>query len=382
MQPIYIQTQTAFDEAVAQLERHPAIALDTEFDNNHYRYGFTLCLLQIATTDACYLIDPYEVSDLSALWKVLENPQIEKIFHDCGEDMRLLRLHDCRPKRIFDTSTAVKLLGYERIGLGSVLSEVLGVTFDKKKQYSNWTLRPLTEAQLLYAAQDVLYLGALREELYKQLNAQNRWEWFEQSMQFLEKKNFSIEPKTTFLSHKEQREYPPFDQYVLNELYRFRDTQAQRVNRPVYQVISDGILNQILHNPAILKNWTTLKGIHHRLLNAPTAAALDRCYREAQATATTMGLSKNLQRAPQAEIALTQERLRRQRYLKEDVFMPIKKQIESQYGLQLTPYILSNEIINTLVGGQQKLPDITSEFQQNIIKEAAYTLQLDISAYC
>lgn len=381
MQPLYIQTQTAFEEVVCQLQHHDTIAIDTEFDNNHYRYGFTLCLLQIATADACFLIDPYELSDLSSLWEVLENPLIQKIFHDCGEDMRLLYLHGCRPKNIFDSSVAVKLLAYERIGLGAVLKDVLDVDFDKKKQYSNWTLRPLSDGQLQYAAQDVLYLHALRQILAQQLQERGRWEWFGQSMQLLEQKNYALEPKKTFLSHKEQKELSPFDQYILNELYRFRDEQAQKVNRPVYQVIADTVLYQILQQPATLKNWTNLKGVHHRLLNFVVAKALGQCYSEAHTTATTQGLSKSLTRTPQTEREHTQQRLRMQRHLKEDIFMPIKKQIELLHGPQLTPYILSNDLINTLASGTQKLAEITTAHQRQIIQEAAATLRLDISAF-
>jgi len=378
----YIQTAAEFQRIITQLENASAFAIDTEFDNNHYRYGFSLCLIQIATIDACYLIDPYLVTDLSALWGILENPRIEKIFHDCGEDMRLLYLQGCKPQNIFDTSVAVKLLGFEKIGLGSVLNEVLGVEFDKKKQQSNWTLRPLTPQQLDYAALDVVHLIELRNLLAQRLQSQKKREWFEQMMQIVEQKNYAIEPKTTFLNTKEQRDYSPFDQYILNELYRFRDEQAQRINRPVYQLIPEKIILDIVHQPDTIDEWLNLKGIHHRLANSASATAIKKTYETAYNTAQNLGLSKQIQRLSAEELARFQKRANHHRDVKEKVFMPIKRQIETQHGPLLTPYILSNEIINTLVVGGQKLTDIAPPYQQNIVKEAAETLQIDITAFC
>lgn len=379
--PIFIQSQEEFIRLTEHLNRLEGFAIDTEFDNNHYAYGFKLCLLQIATPDACYLIDPFEIQDLSPLWRVLENPNVEKVLHDSGEDMRLFYLHGCSPRGIFDTSIATKLLNFEKIGLGSVLSEVLGIESNKKKQQSNWLKRPLLPQQLEYAANDVIYLLKLREIFTERLQAKNRWEWFQQSMLFLEQKNYAPKTKNTFLSFKEQKEFHPFDQHILNELYRFRDEQAQRISKPVYQVIPESIIYEILQQPAVLDDWMLLKGINYRIQNELVAEKFKAIYEQAQRIAEDSQLPKFKRQLSRQEVVEAQQRATRHNALREGVFLPIKRWIEQEYSLLFAPYILSNEIISQLISGEAKLSEIGPIYQQNIIKEAASALEIDISAF-
>jgi ribonuclease D len=378
---VFIQTQPDFERLTEHLNRLEAFAIDTEFDNNHYSYGFNLCLIQIATPEACYLIDPFEIKDLSPLWRVLENPEVEKILHDSGEDMRLFYLHRCSPRSIFDTSIATKLLNFEKIGLGSVLNEVLGIDSCKKKQQSNWLKRPLLPLQLEYAANDVIYLPALRTIFTERLQAQNRWDWFKQSMVFLERKNYAPKPKSTFLSFKEQKEFHPFDQYILNELYRFRDEQAQRISKPVYQVMPENLIYEILQQPTVLDNWMNLKGVHYRLQNEAVADKLKTVYEKARKAAEEAQLPKAKRQLSRQEAALAQQRATRHNTLRESVFIPIKRWIEQQYSPLFAPYVLSNETISQLISGEATLAEIGPYYQQNIIKEAASALGIDISAF-
>ncbi|MEZ4900642.1 MAG: ribonuclease D [Spirosomataceae bacterium] len=335
--PIFIQNQKSFEGVAEALGKVDAFAIDTEFDNNHYAYGFTLCLIQIATADTCYLIDPFEVKDLSRLWLILENSAIEKVLHDCGEDMRLFYLHGCSPKNIFDTSIATKLLGFEKIGLGSVLSEVLEIEFSKQKQQSNWLKRPLTSQQLEYAANDVRHLLALRDTLTLELRSKNRWEWFMQSMAFLEHKNFAPKAKDSFLTTKDLKLFNPFEQYVLNELYRFRDSQAQRIGKPVYQVIIENIIHQAIQNAAILDDWTNLKGIHYKLQNPAIAAQLKGVLEEATQRAIELNIPVKKPRPTPQQLKEMQLRAERSNTLKNEIFLPIKRWLEEKYGILLTP---------------------------------------------
>ncbi len=379
--PLIIQTQEAFEKVVEQLSGLEAFAIDTEFDHNHYAYGFTLCLIQIATPDTCYLIDPFVVSDLTPLWRVLESETSEKIFHDCGEDLRLLHLHGCSPRNIFDTSVAAKMLSLEKIGLSSVLYELLGVESSKTKQQSNWLKRPLLPMQLEYAANDVIHLPALRKLTAERLQAQNRWEWFEQMMRVVEQKDYSPKSKETFLSAKEQRDFSPYHQHILNELYRFRDEQAKRINKPHYQVFSEKIVYQVMEHPPVLNDWMALKGIHYRIQNESVAEQFRAVLEQAQTTAKAQQLSTQKRVPTGQEIAEWQRKSTRYNRLREHVFLPIKRWIEESYGAHFAPYVLSNETIGMLIGGEMKLSEINPAFQQSIIREAAQTLNIDISAF-
>ncbi len=379
--PVTIETQEAFEKVVKHLSGLEAFAIDTEFDHNHYAYGFTLCLIQIATPDTCYLIDPFTVQDLTPLWRVLEDERSEKIFHDCGEDLRLLHLHGCSPRNIFDTSVAAKMLSLEKIGLSSVLNELLGVESSKKKQQSNWLKRPLLPLQLEYAANDVIHLLALRKIFAERLQSQNRWEWFEQMMRFVEQKDYSPKPKETFLSPKEQREFNPFQQYILNELYRFRDEQAKRINKPHYQVFPESIVHQVLFEPVILNDWMNLKGIHYRIQNQSIAEQFRAVLQQAEAEAKEQVLSTQKRTLSNPDQADWQRKAARYNRLREHVFLPIKRWIEENYGTHFAPYVLSNETMSTLISGDVKLSEISPAFQQSIIRAAAFALNIDISAF-
>lgn len=235
--------------------------------------------------------------------------------------------------------------------------------------------------QLEYAANDVIYLLKLREVFTERLQAQNRWEWFQQSMVFLENKSYAPKIKNTFLSFKDQKEFHPFDQHILNELYRFRDEQAQRISKPVYQVIPESIIHEIVRQPAVLDDWMSLKGIHYRIQSEQVAEKFKTIYEQAHKAAEEAQLPRFKRQLSKQELLENQQRATRNNALRDGVFLPVKRWIEQEYSLLLAPYVLSNEIINQLISGEAKLSDIGPTFQQNIIKDAALALGIDISAF-
>jgi ribonuclease D len=375
----YIKSQSQLLAAVEHLQNVSRFAIDTEFDSNHYRYGHTLCLIQIATHEACFLIDPFEVKDLSSLWQVFENESIEKIFHDCNEDLRILNLAGCTTKNIFDTSEAAKILGMERTGLSSVLEVVLGKNTNKKNQRSDWTQRPLSAIQLAYAASDVTDLEDLRNHLTQRLQEAQRWHWFEQGMEALSNKKFTTIVADTFLSKDEQRKSSPFDQYVLNELYRYRDQLARQINRPLYQVIANELLPQIIDNPALIDDWCTLKGMHYRAKNESVQQRIASIYRQATQKAQEMGLPKTIKRLSKAEWDAMQANKIAKQEARDTIFEPIRNHITESYGIQMTALICSKKTIDSLLNDlkiSQMLP-----YQQQIIGQAASELQISLSDY-
>src|SRR3712207_3365626 len=85
----YIADDADFQEAITKLEKAPTLAFDLEFDDNRYTYGLTLCLIQVADLETCYLIDPFGITSLKPLWKIIENPAVVKIFHSASNDILL-----------------------------------------------------------------------------------------------------------------------------------------------------------------------------------------------------------------------------------------------------------------------------------------------------
>ena len=126
----------------------------------------------------------------------------------------------------------------------------------------------------------------------------------------------------------------------------------------------------------------SLKGIHYRIQNESVAEKFKAIYKQAQRNAEDSQLPKFKRQLSRQEIVDAQQRATRNNALRESVFLPIKRWIEQQYSLLFAPYVLSNETISQLISGEAKLSDIGPIYQQNIIKEAALALEIDISGFC
>ena len=146
--------------------------------------------MQLASPDAVYLVDPLAVGDVGPLGELLADPAIEKVFHASGYDIRSLdRDWGFRVSNLFDTSNASAFVGSTRLGLQAVLEEHLGVRIPKSRrlQRSDWTLRPLSDESLGYAASDVLHLARLRDALAERLHRLGRTRWLREECERMER---------------------------------------------------------------------------------------------------------------------------------------------------------------------------------------------------
>ena len=137
--------------------------------------------MQIATTTNGYIIDPLAIgADVGPLGEVFQNQHIEKVVHSADYDLRSLdREWGFRVRNVFDTSVAAAFIGSTRLGLANVLEEVIGVIVikSKKLQRADWTIRPLRDEALAYAAEDVRHILKLREVLGERLKVLGREHW-------------------------------------------------------------------------------------------------------------------------------------------------------------------------------------------------------------
>src|SRR5205085_6800723 len=131
-----------------------------------------LCLIQVSdgTTTAC--IDPLALPDLGPLLALLDDPGVLKVFHAASQDLELFyHLTGRVPSPVFDTQLAAALTGHgDQIGYANLVKAVLGVELDKAHTRADWSRRPLSEAELAYAADDVIYLCGVYEKLADELN--------------------------------------------------------------------------------------------------------------------------------------------------------------------------------------------------------------------
>ena len=177
--PPLIVTSAELADAIARLtDGTGPVAVDAERASG-FRYGHRAFLVQIRRNGAgTVLIDPIACPDLSQLDEALAGT--ETVLHAANQDLPCLADLGFRPRRLFDTELAGRLLGYPRVGLGTLVEEVLGLTLEKTHSAADWSTRPLPQEWLKYAALDVEVLVELRDALAEQLAEHGKTGWAEQ----------------------------------------------------------------------------------------------------------------------------------------------------------------------------------------------------------
>ena len=232
--------------AAAAVEAEPRVGLDTE-SNGFHAYSEQVCLVQIATPSADFAIDVLAVG-LGPLAPLLADPAREVIIHAAEYDVLCLKREwKLTLGRIFDTHAAAKVLGIERVGLGNLLHDQLGVELTEDEQRSDWGKRPLSPEQLAYAFADVQHLLPLREKLGVQLAEKGHLAEAEAEFARLVAK----EPRPRefdadgWQKMKAARTLDGRGRGVLREMYLLRDRRARELNRPPFKVLSDLLLAEV-----------------------------------------------------------------------------------------------------------------------------------------
>ncbi len=255
----YIDTSKALTEAVAEGQQAAELAIDLECENNLHHYGAYISLIQISTKNKNWIVDVLKLGEIKPLIEILENPAIQKIFHDVSFDFRILQEQfSCHPRNVFDTHIAALFLGKEHLGLGDLLKEYFNVEKESKYQMADWTKRPLNTEMLAYAVKDAAHLILLRDILVKELCQKGRWSWVEEEFAELEEADFTYKTQT-FLGVRGVRTFTPEQLGIFRELFLLREQLAKKVNRPVHFVIRNEHLKQFSQHPP---QWDKLRGVH------------------------------------------------------------------------------------------------------------------------
>jgi ribonuclease D len=177
--PPVVDTPAALAAAAAALAAGTGpVAVDAERASG-YRYGQRAYLIQLRRQGAgTALVDPIAVPELGPLIDAMDG--LEWVLHAASQDIPCLAEVGLRPTVIFDTELAGRLLGYPRVGLGSIVAEVLGLSLEKGHSAADWSARPLPEPWLRYAALDVEVLIELRDALERELADAGKLEWARQ----------------------------------------------------------------------------------------------------------------------------------------------------------------------------------------------------------
>ena len=255
----YIDTNNGLAAAEEEWKQSPELAVDLECENNLHHYGSYISLIQISTKNKNWIVDVLKLGNIKPLIEVLEDPKIQKIFHDVSFDFRILQdQFSCHPHNVFDTQIAALFLGKEHLGLGDLLKEYFGAEKEGKYQMADWTKRPLNTEMLAYAAKDATHLITLRDLLIKELRQKERLSWVEEELAALEEADFTYKTQT-FLDVRGVRVFTPLQLGIFRELFLLREQLAKKVNRPVHFVIRNEHLKQFSHHPP---EWEKVKGVH------------------------------------------------------------------------------------------------------------------------
>jgi ribonuclease D len=241
-----VDSEAIFLRLLETIAAEQLIGLDTE-SNGFHAYVERVCLIQIATRDADWAVDPLAVP-LRPLVPLLADPAREVVLHAAEYDVLCLKRElGLVFGRIFDTHAAAKVLGIQRVGLGNLLEDELGVKLTVDEQRSDWGRRPLSPEQIAYAFADVQYLLPLRELLGGKLAAANRLAEAEAEFARLvakEPRPREFDPEG-WQKMKAARTLDGKGRAVLRELFLLRDRRAREVNRPPFKVLSDLFLAEV-----------------------------------------------------------------------------------------------------------------------------------------
>lgn len=173
--PSYIDTQAALNELCLHYQSATILAIDTEFVRERTLHA-ALGLIQVYDGQRLALIDPLTIDDLSPFWALLTQESIMKVIHAGSEDFEVFKHNgQCVPSPIFDTQVAAALVGLgPSLGYAKLVKEFCDLELDKGESRTNWLARPLRDAQLEYAANDVIYLHSLYQPLLARVEAANR----------------------------------------------------------------------------------------------------------------------------------------------------------------------------------------------------------------
>ena len=253
------------------------LALDTEGASFH-RFVDRIYLLQLSTVERSAIIDPLGMNAPPGLGTVLEDPSVEVIFHDADYDLRLLHQdYGWHVRNIFDTRIAAQLLGIRAFGLAALLERYFGVKLEKKHQRADWSMRPLTQDMLDYAAQDTKHLIELRNRMRAELENVGRWSWAEEEFRRLEGTRWSPDEEVAaFLRMKGARDLNRRELGVLREIVAWRDAVAGEVDRATFRVMSNDVLLDIARiGDATRDALAAIKGMPRSLLERRGGELID-----------------------------------------------------------------------------------------------------------
>jgi ribonuclease D len=266
----YINTADQLRGLCEHIQKASWLALDTEFLREKTYYP-KFCLLQIATPDWVACVDPIALPDLSDLFDAIYNPNIVKVFHSCHQDLEIFfQMTSKVPGPIFDTQVAAPLLGYQdNPGYAMLVSSLLNINLNKAHTRADWSKRPLTEAEIQYAADDVIYLCQIYQIMLKKLESLGRAGWLKNDFLELENpNNYQVIPEKAWLKLRGKNKLTSKQLSVVQALTEWREKTAQAENRPKTWLLRDELIFDMAKlQPETMADLANIRNINERTVH-------------------------------------------------------------------------------------------------------------------
>jgi len=259
-----IATSDDLAAVCTRMARHPFVTVDTEFLRETTYYPL-LCVAQMASPEEAVVIDALATGiDLAPFFALMANEKIVKVFHAARQDIEIVwNMAKTIPHPIVDTQVAAMVLGYgDSISYDQLVQRITGDTLDKSHRFTDWTRRPLSDAQVAYALSDVTHLRDVYTKLATDLDRRGRNNWVEAEMDVLTSPDtYRADPERAWERLK-SRVRKPKELAVLIEIAAWREREAQSRDVPRGRVIKDDVLGDIaVQAPTTLERLANLRSL-------------------------------------------------------------------------------------------------------------------------
>jgi len=242
-----IATTVDLAAVCSRMARHPFVTVDTEFLRETTYYPL-LCVAQMASPEEAVVIDALATGiDLAPFFALMANENVVKVFHAARQDIEIVwNMAKTIPHPIVDTQVAAMVLGYgDSISYDQLVQRITGDTLDKSHRFTDWTRRPLSDAQIIYALSDVTHLRDVFAKLAADLDKRGRNNWVEAEMDVLTSpETYRADPERAWERLK-SRVRKPKELAVLIEVAAWREREAQNRDVPRGRVMKDEVIGDI-----------------------------------------------------------------------------------------------------------------------------------------
>lgn len=276
-EPVLITTTEALADLCERLRREPFVTVDTEFMRER-TFWPELCVVQLGGAADVAIVDALAPDlDLAPLGELFADQAVVKVFHAARQDVEIfvLKFADV-PRPLFDTQVAGMVAGFgDQVGYDALVSSLAGGTIDKAHRFSDWAARPLSGAQIAYAAADVTWLRPVYEKLKARVEEEGRLGWVSEEMAALaDPQTYQSAPEAMWERLRPRTNNRRF-LGMLKAIAAWREREAQRVNIPRQRVLKDESLLELAASaPETIEALARIRGVTRGFADGKSGASL------------------------------------------------------------------------------------------------------------